>query len=194
MRPRIEPGHDPGSVSRGNPHGAVPAQPPPHLPRRPGQAGRSSRPASTGRSTRPTDPARSWSLRYRPTRHSTAHGRPALHPSGHGGGRPGGTASCRPGLGECRRPGRAGGAGGRRCRWGHDPLLDAVDLHGAHDLRHTYATWLEDAGIPARVIGELMGHEATGRNRQHQGSAMGAHYRHTTLETPCAQSTPSTGG
>ena len=38
-----------------------------------------------------------------------------------------------------------------------DPLLDAVDLHGAHDLRHTYATWLEDAGIPDRVIDELMG-------------------------------------
>jgi integrase len=63
-----------------------------------------------------------------------------------------------------------------------DRLLEAVDLHGAHDLRHTYATWLEDAGIPARVIDELMGHEATGRSRQHQGSAMGAHYRHTTPE------------
>jgi hypothetical protein len=63
-----------------------------------------------------------------------------------------------------------------------DPLLDAVDLHGAHDFRHTYATWLEDAGIPARVIDELMGHEATGRTRQQQGSAMGAHYRHTTPE------------
>jgi hypothetical protein len=22
-----------------------------------------------------------------------------------------------------------------------DPLLDAVDLHGAHDFRHTFATW-----------------------------------------------------
>jgi integrase len=43
-----------------------------------------------------------------------------------------------------------------------DPLLEAVDLHGAHDLRHTYATRLEDAGIPARVADELMGHEATG--------------------------------
>jgi predicted ArsR family transcriptional regulator len=64
----------------------------------------------------------------------------------------------------------------------HDPLVDAVDLHGAHDFRHTYATWLEDAGIPARVIDELMGHEATGRSGQHQGSAMGAHYRHTTPE------------
>jgi integrase len=62
-----------------------------------------------------------------------------------------------------------------------DPLLEAVDLHGAHDFRHTYATWLEDAGIPARVIDELMGHETTGRSGQ-RGSAMGAHYRHTTPE------------
>jgi len=62
-----------------------------------------------------------------------------------------------------------------------DPLLDAVDLHGAHDLRHTFATWLEDAGIPARVIDELMGHEASNRGQQ-QGSTMGAHYRHTTPE------------
>jgi integrase len=62
-----------------------------------------------------------------------------------------------------------------------DPLLEAVDLHGAHDFRHTYATWLEDAGIPARVIDELMGHQASSRG-QHRGSAMGAHYRHTTPE------------
>jgi integrase len=62
------------------------------------------------------------------------------------------------------------------------PLLEAVDLHGAHDFRHTYATWLEDAGIPARVIDELMGHEATGRSGQQRCSAMGAHYRHTTPE------------
>jgi nitrogen regulatory protein PII len=39
---------------------------------------------------------------------------------------------------------------------------------------------LEDAGIPARVIDEVMGHEATGRRGQQRGSAMGAHYRHTT--------------
>jgi integrase len=62
-----------------------------------------------------------------------------------------------------------------------DPLLEAVDLRGAHDLRHTYATWLEHAGIPARVIDELMGHEDSGRGQQ-RGSAMGAHYRHTTPE------------
>jgi hypothetical protein len=36
-----------------------------------------------------------------------------------------------------------------------------------------YATWLEDAGIPARVIDELMGHEATSRGGQQRGSAMG---------------------
>jgi integrase len=63
----------------------------------------------------------------------------------------------------------------------HDPLLEAVDLHGAHDLRHTYATWLEDAGIPARVIDELMGHQASSRGGL-GGSAIGAHYRHTTPE------------
>jgi hypothetical protein len=44
-----------------------------------------------------------------------------------------------------------------------------------------FATWLEDTGIPARVIDELMGHEASGRGGQ-RGSAMGAHYRHTTPE------------
>ena len=44
-----------------------------------------------------------------------------------------------------------------------DPLLETVDLRGAHDFRHTFATWLEDAGIPARVIDEVMGHEATSR-------------------------------
>ncbi|HZA82154.1 MAG TPA: tyrosine-type recombinase/integrase, partial [Actinomycetes bacterium] len=63
-----------------------------------------------------------------------------------------------------------------------DPLLDAVELHGAHDLRHTYATWLEDAGIPGRVIDELMGHQASSRGGHLRGSAIGAHYRHTTSE------------
>jgi predicted ArsR family transcriptional regulator len=63
-----------------------------------------------------------------------------------------------------------------------DPLLAAVDLRGAHDFRHSFATWLEDAGIPARAIDELMGHEATSRVGQQRGSAMGAHYRHTTPE------------
>ena len=72
-----------------------------------------------------------------------------------------------------------------------DPPLDAVDLRGAHDFRHTFATWLEDAGIPARVIDELMGHEASTRGAQHLGSTMGAHYRHTTPEMPPGSSWPS---
>jgi integrase len=76
---------------------------------------------------------------------------------------------------------------GPRGRWRlrpatRHPLLDAVDLRGAHDFRHTFSTWLEDAGIPARVIDEVMGHQATGRAGRHRGSAIGAHYRHTTPE------------
>jgi integrase len=78
-------------------------------------------------------------------------------------------------------------AGPQTQRWtlqpgAQHPLLDAVDLHGAHDFRHTFSTWLEDAGIPARVSDELMGHQASGRSGRHQASAIGAHYRHTTPE------------
>jgi integrase len=53
-------------------------------------------------------------------------------------------------------------------------------LHGPHDLRHTFATWLEDAGIPSRVIDEVMGH-AGGRHPE-LGSRMGRVYRETTPE------------
>jgi integrase len=55
-----------------------------------------------------------------------------------------------------------------------------LDLHGPHDLRHTFATWLEDAAIPSRVIDEVMGH-AGGRHPE-QGSRMGRVYRETTPE------------
>jgi hypothetical protein len=54
-------------------------------------------------------------------------------------------------------------------------------LRGPHDLRHTFSTWLEEAGIPARVIDELMGH-AGGRRGAADGSATGDRYRHTTPE------------
>jgi integrase len=60
--------------------------------------------------------------------------------------------------------------------------LVEVDPHGPHDLRHTFSTWLEDAGIPARVIDELMGHERSRRGELDGGSRIGARYRHTTPE------------
>jgi hypothetical protein len=64
----------------------------------------------------------------------------------------------------------AGGGPGRAARPGP---------HGPHDLRHTFATWLEDGGIPARVIDELMGHQA-GRRGEREGSMIGTRYRHMT--------------
>jgi integrase len=58
--------------------------------------------------------------------------------------------------------------------------LAHLDLHGPHDLRHTFATWLEDAGIPSRVIDELMGHSSGRRAGAAGGSPMGRVYRETT--------------
>jgi hypothetical protein len=62
-------------------------------------------------------------------------------------------------------------------------LLGQLRLRGPHDLRHTFATWLEDAGIPARVIDELMGHSGrrhSGGAPSHDGSTIGNRYRWTT--------------
>jgi integrase len=63
-----------------------------------------------------------------------------------------------------------------------DPLGD-LKLRGPHDLRHTFSTWLEDAGIPPRVIDELMGHAGGrrgGGEAGQSGSAIGLRYRWTT--------------
>ena len=57
--------------------------------------------------------------------------------------------------------------------------LPELDPHGPHDLRHTFATWLEDGAVPARVIDELMGHQA-GRRGEREGSMIGTRYRHMT--------------
>jgi integrase len=64
-----------------------------------------------------------------------------------------------------------------------DDTLANLKLRGPHDLRHTFSTWLEDAGIPTRVIDELMGH-AGGRHGggelDPRGSLIGLRYRWTT--------------
>jgi hypothetical protein len=58
--------------------------------------------------------------------------------------------------------------------------LDHLQLRGPHDFRHTFSTWLEDAGIPARVIDELMGLQRSRHGDLDGGSRIGARYRHTT--------------
>jgi hypothetical protein len=66
-----------------------------------------------------------------------------------------------------------------------DDLLGQLQLRGPHDLRHTFATWLEDAGVPVRVIDELMGHAGGRRGGgapSHGGSLIGTRYRWTTPE------------
>jgi integrase len=81
--------------------------------------------------------------------------------------------------------------GGEPPRWSateppRDSSLAHLKLRGPHDLRHTFSTWLEDAGIPARVIDELMGHAGARRSWGEQdgrGSLIGLRYRWTTPET-----------
>jgi integrase len=56
--------------------------------------------------------------------------------------------------------------------------LTALDLHGPHDLRSTYATLLEVGSIPARVIDELMGHRsvAVGRSMPPRRGTLPTHH------------------
>jgi integrase len=79
---------------------------------------------------------------------------------------------------------------GDGARWTAQPppgndMLDELELHGPHDFRHTLSTWLEEAGIPARVIDEIMGHQSgqtSRRSPRDSGSRIGTRYRHTTPE------------
>ncbi len=66
-----------------------------------------------------------------------------------------------------------------------DDIIGELRVRGPHDLRHTFATWLEDAGVPARVIDELMGHaggQRGGGAHIRDGSLIGNRYRWTTRE------------
>jgi hypothetical protein len=72
---------------------------------------------------------------------------------------------------------------------------------GHSDLRHTFATWLEDAAIPSRVIDELMGHASGRPDHAPGGSPMGRIYRETTpamvarvTAVPGRPHRPRTGG
>jgi hypothetical protein len=58
--------------------------------------------------------------------------------------------------------------------------LDHLQLRGPHDFRHTFSTWLEDDGIPARVIDELIGHQRSCHGELDGGSRIGARHRQTT--------------
>jgi integrase len=63
---------------------------------------------------------------------------------------------------------------------------ETISRHRLHDkgpgddLRHTFATWLEDAAIPSRVIDELTGHTSGRHDHAASGRPMGRIYRATT--------------
>jgi integrase len=95
------------------------------------------------------------------------------------GGSPGPGRGPRRG-GSPRRPGPSWPDTWLPARAGHlHSATGAIPL-GGPNFRHTFSTWLEDAGIPARVIDELIGHERSRRGELDGGSRIGARYRHTT--------------
>jgi integrase len=105
-----------------------------------------------------------------------AAGGRALHP-----------ASVAAALARVKAAGLAVRAGGDPAHWAaaqvpRSSALDALDLRGPHDLRHSFATWMEEEGIPARVIDELMGHADARRDRSERGSRIGRGYRETSPE------------
>jgi len=108
------------------------------------------RPAGSAAASRPSPrarPASAWCrCASRSGRPSTASSRPAAGPTIWCFlARVPATASREgsdPAVDPQPAPGLPGRGRGRRRGPGH------LDLHGPHDLRHTFATWLEDAGIP----------------------------------------------
>ena len=53
-----------------------------------------------------------------------------------------------------------------------------IDLH-FHDLRHTFATWLQNLGVPLEVRAALLGHRLRGMGQdQLGGESMTAAYSH----------------
>jgi integrase len=81
--------------------------------------------------------------------------------------------------------GLGSGSDGQALRWSatdppRDDTLADLNVRGPHGLRHTFATWLEDAGMPARVIDELIGHSGGNRGGvapAHEGSSRCRHAR-----------------
>ena len=63
--------------------------------------------------------------------------------------------------------------------------LPELDPHGPHDLRHTFATWLEDGAVPARVIEELMGHQASFTKPHEAGSSPELEGWHVVVREGC---------
>ena len=60
-----------------------------------------------------------------------------------------------------------------------DAARDATGLRHVrfHDLRHTYASWLVQAGVPLHTVGTLLGHSSP---------AMTARYAHLAPDTLAA--------
>ena len=53
-----------------------------------------------------------------------------------------------------------------------------TDLH-FHDFRHTFATWLQNLGVPLEVRATLLGHRLRGSGTdQLGGEVMTSHYSH----------------
>jgi integrase len=62
---------------------------------------------------------------------------------------------------------RLGYGGFRRLAW--DPAVRAANLPAGvspHCLRHSYATWLLDAGVPIQTVRKLPGHESIAATTQ----------------------------